>query len=270
MSRALIKCVGVALLWGIFQSIYFLSTSGDLLFSDLIFRFGFAEVDFNIFYLSELSINLLPFILFQAFFGTYIYQHFTTASVYYFSRQPDRVKWFYKECVKLYALALLYPIMMVISGTLVASVTNEVIFNQGSIILFVYYVLIHSLWLYLTTLLINIISIKFDSSYGFVSVIGFQLAGVVALLLWENVFPLVDTPYIARHAFLLKLNPISHLILSWHSSPIDGYIERLNSLNIDFSFNTSVISFLILSIIVGVIGSIVVKRQEWITQSNGR
>ena len=270
MRNALIKCLSVAILWGAFQALFFLGVSDELLLSDMILEFGFSEVAFLTVYLIELSIKLLPYFLFQILFGTYIYQHFCTASIYYFSRRPNRVKWFIAECGKLYLFAFIYPFMMVISGTAVASITNQIMFDKESLILLIYYVLIHSLWLFLTALLMNMIAIKLDSSYGFVVVVGLQFAFVSMLLLWENVWPLVDTPNLIKHVFLLKLNPISHLILAWHSSPIAELNERLNYLNIDFSLNASVIAFFIASIAMIVVGCIVVKKQEWITFNTER
>lgn len=264
MTRPLIKCVTVAILWGVFRSIYYLGTSGDLLLSDLIIQFSFSDVEFIMVYLIDLSIEFLPFILFQALFGTYIYQHFCTASVYYFSRTPKRVSWFLNESVKLYLLTLIYPIMMIVSGIALGSINNQIIFDRESIILLIYYVLIHSLWLFITTALINILAIKFDSSLGFISIVGLQMTLIMMLLLWDNVFPLVDSPNIARHGFLLKLNPISHLILSGHTSRIEELNSRLNYWNINFDLNVSVIVFLLISLVVVAIGSVVVKKQEWI------
>lgn len=267
MARSLIKCLVVAILWGAFQSIFYLGTSGELLLSDLIIHFGFSEVEFIIVYLIDLSIKFLPFVLFQALFGTYIYQHFCTASIYYFSRTPKRVAWFLNESLELYLLALIYPIMMIISGLALGSINNQIIFDQASFILLIYYVLIHSFWLFITTVLINILAIKVDSSFGFIVVVGFQMAMIMMLLLWSNVFPLVDSANIARHGLLLKLNPIAHLILTWHTSGIEALNARLNYWDIPFDLNTSVIVFLLISLVVVVIGSIVVKRQEWIELS---
>ncbi|MCD8501321.1 MAG: hypothetical protein LRY71_06080 [Bacillaceae bacterium] len=235
----------IAILWGGFQSLYFIGLETELLLSDIILEFGFSLVEFILVSIIDLSIKFLPFILFQIVFGTYIYQHFCSASVFYFSRCPNRIKWFVIESVKLYMIAFIYPLLMVVSATGMASITNHIIFDGTSFLLLFYYVLIHSIWLFLTALLINVISITLDSSFGFIIVVSLQLACVSLLLLWENVWPLADSPDVVRHVLLLKFNPISHLILSWHSSSFTELNDRLNYFQIDFSLNTSVVVFFV-------------------------
>ena len=41
----------------------------------------------------EILTRFLPLLLFQIFYGTMIYRHFCTASIYYFSRKTKRVPW---------------------------------------------------------------------------------------------------------------------------------------------------------------------------------
>lgn len=267
MNRSLTKCIILAILCGGFQAILFLGMEDDINFSKIVLTFGFSEVFFILVYLTELSIKLLPLILFQIFFGTYIYQHFCSASIYYFSRCQNRVTWFLKECAKLYVFAFIYPIIMVLSGTLVAGISNRIIFDKDSFLLFISYVIIHSLWLFITALLINIIAIILDSSIGFIAVVGLQILSVSTLLLWKNVWPLDDAAHLAKHVLFLKLNPISHLILTWHSSAVTGVNQWINYLQIDFPLNQSIIAFLLVSLVVVIIGCFVVKRKEWITLS---
>lgn len=247
------------MLWGGIQALFFLSLKEEVLLSDIILRFGFSEVSINLVYLIELSIQLLPFFIFQIFFGTVIYQHFCSASIYYFSRCHNRGKWFIKESLKLYGYSIAYPLTMVGIATLIASSTNGILVDQVSLILFFYYLAIHSLWFFITALLMNIFSIRFDSSIGFMVIMGFQLFCVGMLLMWENV------SLTNQSTFFLKLNPISHLILSWHNSGNPGLNDRINYLNIDLSLHASILYFFILCLLSVGSGLFIVKRQEWIT-----
>lgn len=265
MRHSLLKCTILAIFCGGFQAIFFLDMKDKINFSQIIITFGFSDVSFILVYLIDLTIKLLPFYLFQILFGTYIYQHFCTASVYYFSRCQNRVKWFLKESSKLYILTFCYPFLMVFLGTLVASITNQIIFDKDSFLLLIYYVLIHSLWLFMTTLLVNIMAIKFESTIGFITVVALQMISVSTLLLWNKVWPLDDGTNVDKHAFFLKFNPISHLILTWHSSSIKGVNQWINYLQIHFPLIQSVIVYFLLSMIVIFIGCYVVKRQEWVT-----
>lgn len=265
MTRAFFKCIAVAFLWGLFQSLFAFNVSGKIMFSDIILMNNFLKVSFILVSIIDMSIKLLPFILFQILFGTYIYQHYCTASVYFFSRFQNRVQWFLKECLVLYGLALVYPIVIILSATAFISMVNGVTFDKTSFILLLYYGLLHSLWLFLTALLMNILAIKLDSSNGFIVVASIQLICVATLMLWDKVWPLVDHSNVEMHALFLKFNPISHLILSWHSSPLAAISEQMNTLNIDFSLNTSVIIYLFISLVVVFVGCIIVKTQELIS-----
>ncbi|WP_078553746.1 hypothetical protein [Bacillus alkalicellulosilyticus] len=270
MGKALMTCIGVAIVWGAFQAIFFLGLREEIVLSDIIIEFSFSNVDIILVYLIEVSIRLLPLLLFQILFGTYIYKHFCTASIYYFSRCHNRIKWFMKECSKLYLLAFIYPLIMVSSGTMVTSITNDVVFDMGSIILLVYFVFIYSFWLFLTALLMNVIAIKVDSSLGFMVIVGLQLASVALLILWENVLPLVNTDLLERNTSLLQINPISHLILAWHSSTIEVVNDKINHLTIHFDLNNSVFVLLFICVVVVMFGCYVVKNQQWITFNKER
>src|SRR5690606_26163701 len=94
----------------------------------------------------------------------------------------------------LYVLALVYPMVIILSGTAFISMITGVSFDKTSFILLLYYGLLHSLWLFLTALLMNILAIKLDSSNGFIVVASIQLICVAVLMLWDKVWPLIDHP----------------------------------------------------------------------------
>lgn len=269
-----IKCITVSAMWGIFTSLTYLGTSGEFFFSDIIFQFSLPTITVNLIFVIEMSLRYFPFLIFQILFGTYIYKHFCSASVYYFSRCQNRVKWFLKEALSLYPLALLYILTMVVIGVIIVGINNNIIFDKESFILLLYYLLIHSLWLYSTSLLINILAIKFESSLAYSIVAGIQLTFLGMLLLWDEVLPLHDTYNLERNARLLQLNPIAHLVLPWRSSMIDAVNIRINEYldffmidwsKISFELNNSVLLFTIVSILIVIFGLIIVKKHELIS-----
>ncbi len=272
MWRDIIKSLVIALAWGVIQTLPYLSVNHELMFSDIILWFGFVDTEIILVYIIDLSLNFLPFFLFQIVFGTYVYRRFCSASVYYFSRCPNRVSWFLKESGKLYFFSFIYPLVMVLTATLLITAIGQFSYDQGAFMLLLYYVVIHSLWLFITALLVNIIAIKLDSSHGFIIIVVVQMASIGLLLLWENVWPLVNTPNQALHVFLLKFNPVARLILPWQSSSIAMVNDKLNQFNIDFNLNESALVFLISALVVIGIGSYIVRRQEWVdsnTESGG-
>ncbi|SEN56665.1 hypothetical protein SAMN04488134_101372 [Amphibacillus marinus] len=264
MALAIRKCLIIAIGLGFIESFVFFTMEGTVNWSDIILHFGFSEIEIIFVYLIELSIRLLPIILFQAFFGTYIYQRFCSASVYYFSRCPNRIRWFLKEASKLYLLAFIYPFLMVLTTIVVVPFIKTIHFDHVAVLIFIYYLLIHSMWLFITTLMINVLSIKFDSGLGFVIVTGLQITSVTLMLLWEKVWPLVDNPSVAFHSLLLKFNPIAHLILPWHSSKNADINNLINQYNLSFDLNESVLLFLLLSSMALGLGCLIIKQQEWI------
>jgi hypothetical protein len=263
-----IKCFLASAFCGIIQSLFYLGLRKTIYFSDIIIEFGFPIPSMEMVDLMRMSMSFFPLFLFQMLFGTYIYRHFCSASVYYLSRCENRVTWFLKEVLSLYPFMILYIVIMVLVGTLVAEIANQVIYDRESLLLFIYYILIHSLWLFITTLLMNIIAIKLDSGLAFIFTVGIQLSFILLILFSADLFPLDDKLYGVRNSILLQLNPASHLVLYWHSSFIETLDNRINSLNIQFDLNRSVILFILLSVIIVVIGTIIVKKQDLILTNN--
>lgn len=255
-----IKCLIIAGGWGVFQTLFYLGWADDVFFSDIVLQFCFSRIIFETVHIIDTSLRLLPVLIFQILFGVYIYQHFCSASVYYFSRCSNRILWLLKESWSLYPYALFYSCTMVVTGTWVTMTTNHVIFDKVSWMIFIYYVLIHSLWLFMTSLLINILAIKWNSQGAFMVVAGIELLSIASLLIWENLLPL----HIERNANLLKFNPMSHIILSLHSSEFISINERLNDYSLDFNLNESVYIILISLFVVLSIGCYIVKTQDLI------
>lgn len=269
-----IKCILVSSLWGIFTCLTYLATNQELFFSDIVFKFSLPTIMINLVFIIEMSLRYFPFLIFQILFGTHIYKHFCSASVFYFSRCQNRAKWFLKEAISLYPLALLYSLAMVVAGLIVAGINNRIIYDRESFIILIYYLLIHSLWLYSTTLLINILAIKLESSMAYTIVAGIQLTFLGLLLLWDETLPLHGTYNLERNARLLQLNPIAHLALPWRSSFIESVNSRINEYLdffmidwsvIDFELNNSIVLFTIISIIVIILGVVIVKKHELIS-----
>ena len=63
---------------------------------------------------------------------------------------------------------------------------------------------------------------------------------------------------------LLQINPLSHLVLKWHSSSIEKLNEHINELGIDFPLHSSMVLFTIIAMLILITGGYVIKRQEFI------
>lgn len=234
-------------------------------FSDIVLLLGFSEFQIDKIYIIYFITWYFPLLLFQIFWGTYIYRHFCSASVYYFSRCDNRVRWFFKEAASLYAYVILYLSIMVLSGTLLFLCFGGVAFNAGSILLLGYYLLLHSLWLFTVTLLTNIAAIKFGSSGGFITMASIQLFFLTAYVPLERFLDFSERESLHLKTLVLKCNPISHLVLVWHSSKQKALDELINRFEIDFSFRESIALFLILTILSVILGCRIVKKHQIIS-----
>lgn len=231
---------------------------------DVVNRLGFCDFYIAETYMINFVVYYFPVLLFQIIMGTYIYRHFCTASVYYFSRVQCRIRWYIKEAAKLYLMVAVYLIIVVAVAAIIAALGGGISFTYDSIILFVYYIIIQSLWLYAFTLLSNVLSVKCGSSNAFAYTLGFQALCMLYFAMLQNYFVFEGVDNVRGRVAALKLNPISHIVLHWHSSKINSVNDKLNAFAIDFDLNESVIVCLCIAAAVSVAGGFIIKNQELI------
>lgn len=263
-----IKGIATSIFFGCFQTLFYLESSEAISLSDIIFQFSFLKEFIQTPYIVDIALRFLPYFVFQMLFGTFIYQHFCSASIYYFSRCGNRITWLLREALSLYCNTLVYLSCLIAGGVITARVTHTVIFDIESLVLLFYYLLIYSFWLYLTALLINVLAVKFNSSTAFIMTAGIETACIFLLTLWEKILPLDNSKFAGRNLILFKLNPISHLVLSWHSSFYEKLNIKINIYSISYDLNLSAALFMVLSILVTVVGCIIVRRKELIVSNN--
>ena len=207
---------------------------------------AFGEFYIDASYIFFFLFRFFPLVLFQAILGKEIYTKFCVASVYFFSRQKDKTKWFIMENIKLYGKTVLYLMTLVTSCTFFVSLNSKIEIYKEGVILLSYYLIIHSLWLFSMTLLINILSIVIGSSGAFGIVIGIQISLISYFVLLKQMFDFNERENVEIKIGLLKCNPMSHLVLKWHSSNSTCLNKYLNEFNIYFSLGESIVFFSII------------------------
>ncbi|MGB8455030.1 MAG: hypothetical protein WCD89_22205 [Anaerocolumna sp.] len=252
----------LAIFWGILQTLFYFRESKIVLFSDIMFVSSFYKPFFFITSIIDMCMNYIPLFLLQIIYGTYIYRHFCITSVYFFSRCANRQVWFIKEAIKLYGYIVVYLLLMIVSGTLFCMVNFRVYFDEGSNYLLFYYMLIFSLWLYITTISINLIAMFIGSNNSTGIIIGVQIILLLLLDVFDSLIPFDNNKI--ENGRLLELNPISHLVMSWHSSRILSVNQLANILNIDFNFYNSIKYMGTLAIILTIAGCIIIQRVQFI------
>lgn len=255
----------IALIVGIFSLGTGIFEYSDTSVSQVILHSAFSGIEYYPQYVVYLSYQYMPLLIFQIVFATYIYKHFCSASIYFFSRNINRIKWFLKEIRKLYIHTVLYLAIFNIVGIMITNLFIKVSVDDGVILLIAYYILIHSLYLFLTTLTINIVAIISRSDIGFIVVEGFILLEMVTYLLLGN--RIQNDVIEGVNLYMLKSNLIANLILPIHSSNITSVNKFINEKSLEFDLNFSVLYYLMISIVIIIVGTYVVEKREFIVNN---
>lgn len=146
--------------------------------------------------------------VFNMLFGTYIYQDFQVSSIYLFSRLRDRRKWFYKKVIEIGTFSLIYTFLFLTTLFVICIFGSNQQLDVSSIHMMGMLLIFISLFLTATTLLINLLTIKYNSSIGFICVYLVLLLLITVLLQSDWIALFTKTPY------LLLLNPVAGVILN--------------------------------------------------------
>ena len=244
--------LATAIFCGIFLSFSFVNPyGGQISLSELILQLSGSRGEFPLgLSLAELvsfSMRMIPSYIFEAYWGTELYRQFCTASVYVFSRHPNRLRWYFKEIFSIINLVFFFQIVLILSAIVTTIFRYDVQIDNSGAVLFVYHIMIHSAWIYCMTLCANLIAIYVGSSSAFLIVVGIQTILITLLNLIES----------ELHSISIALNPISCLVLGWQTSSItpptpvfnSPYASRLDislSIMVVFSFFTTIVGLLLI------------------------
>ena len=248
---------------------FFATRSGEnnmVYASDIIISLGFGTVECFPPYFINFVYYFTPILIFQILYGTYIYRHFCSAFIYYFSRTENKIKWYIKQAFELFFLSLLYVILLLSSSIASASIFNDVVFCKTNIVLVFYFLVIYVLFVFATTNLINILSIAFSGSVAFIIVDTIQILSMALFVLTD----MISENEITKKNLFILLNPVAHLVLRVHT----GINEEMSSLystygviGKGFDFNISVFVYFIFMLISLILGCVVVKKKDVIVNS---
>ena len=253
MKRLLFILLSVP--FGVWLSFSYINPyGGTIALSELVLQLSGARGTFslgiNLSELLDLTLRLLPMLVFQALAGTLMYQYYCTASVYVFSRIERRTAWYWHEFSALAAKVFAYLTLVLLTALLTAFVRWHIIWDTAGFSLLLYHFLIWGLWTLVATLAVNLIAIYLGSSAAFAVVAGFQVV-CIALLMVAKQFEESPDIYIA----VLRANPVTCLVLSWQQSRFDGagygiYLED------------SLAGLIVAALLVALLGAALVKRHD--------
>ncbi len=206
------------------------------------------------------AFKLMPDLILECYLGIALYRNYCTASVFIFSRIPNRKKWYMKETGLLLLYILFYETILHTLVLLFSVFRFDVSFNTMGFFLFGYNILLRTLWIFLMALLMNLCGILFGGSNFGLGVIMVQLAMIALLSLCK------------AHPIISHFNPIAMLVLGWHHSvlvPEAGITslvelseENRNMLAMGRSFEETGLSILLASVAVELLGLRVVRKKD--------
>lgn len=239
------KFMLIGIFCGAFLTMYYIFPDELTTTAYLIKLLGMQEIDHRVTFLADTMFVNTMLLFFQMFFGVYIYKHFTTASIYFFSRKSKRQSWFFMEAIKLYIYVVLYLIFAVVGALAVGAILKLSNYDSAMWSVLFDYIFVYSFYLFAITLAINIVSILSNSTMGFIIVESIILSAI-ALFSLASTFCREDEQ---AHE-MLKYNPFSYIVFGVHDDVYDyTYVG---------------IFYMIISIVLIILGCIVVKKHSFI------
>lgn len=235
--------------------------SGTYTLSELVLQLsgsrGKFEMGFNVVELLSFTIRMLPAFVFEAYVGTELYQYFCTASVYVFSRTPNRLRWYANEVSAIAILVIIYELMLLSSTLLVTFLRYQVELDGAGLVLCACHFVLYALWTYALTVLVNLFAILFGSGVSFMLLTGIQLV-MISLLILVNMFS-EDTAIVT---LLMRVNPISHLVLGWHNSTVEALNLALHSPYSGLFLHSSLLLMAVFCVVAVLLGAFITQRYD--------
>lgn len=246
-----------ALLFGLWLSLSYINPHDgtiplNILVCQLSGARGTFPMEINLTALLGLTLRLTPFLVFQALAGISFYRHYCTASVYIFSRMPNRLLWYAKECSILTLQTLLYQALALAIAIGCAAIRCDITQLSQGVPVLVYHLLIWSLWTLAFTLGVNLLAIYVGSSTAFAILAAIQVACISALMAVKHLSD--QSPTLA--ASLARSNPASCLILSWQTG------RNFQVMGGSLLLEGSLTRVLLAAVVVAVVGGILVQRHD--------
>ena len=244
-----------ALFFGLWLSWSYVNPYGGVTsLSSLVCQLSGARGDFsleiNLHALLDLTLRLLPSLIFQALAGISLYRHTCTASVYVFSRMPNRLKWYGKECGILVLQTLLYQALVLATAVGLAAVRWTITdVSQGLPVLLIHLTL-WSLWTFAFTLGVNLLAIYVGSSAAFAALAAVQVACISTLAVLTRLEENPDLALVVK-----RVNPVTCLILNWQTS-------RFLPAGSGIYWEDSLVLVLAAAAAMAIVGGILVQRHD--------
>lgn len=209
--------------------------------------------------LISFAMRMIPGYVFEMFIGIELYRHFCTASIYVFSRKPNRIQWYMKEILGVALATIFYQVVFMCSVLLVTVLRYRLEMNDAGFILLFYHFILYTMWMFSVSLVSNLVAIFFGSDTSFLIICGGQ-AALIAMLgmikFFENSVGIVNV--------WLNMNPIAHLVLGWHTGNTQSLSNVLTPPYDGMFFSTSIVLMTIICVLTMMFGSFIISKHDFI------
>lgn len=143
----------VAALSGALQAVIYVNPyTGTISLSELVLQLSGSRGEFalgvSLHELLGFAMRMVPSYIASAFIGTELYRHYCTASVYVFSRHPNRLSWYAKEVGFIFSSAVVFYIIQLATTIVTTIFRYQIDFDWAGCGLLLYHLAIYTLWLF--------------------------------------------------------------------------------------------------------------------------
>lgn len=231
---------------------YLYAVAGALLFAIVSGLFGCFTMAVSS--LIRLRYNILLFL------PVFIMLNFSTILSSRFLKGAPSIKWYIREVCRLGSAVCLFYVFLLATVITATAFCYELRIDSAGMILAVYHLFIHGLWVYSMTLTVNLLALYLGSSTAYALVAGVQMVFVVML----NIMDLIVRRLADGISYQKKLiwNPVAHLVLGWHSSKMETVNQVLTPMYLQMDLDYTLILFLLFGVSVTYVGAVIIKKHE--------
>lgn len=162
--------------------------------------------------------NLYYMVIFNFFFGNYIYNELRENDVYKFTRIKNRKKWFLKKYLGLVIICFFYSVLLLFSNLVVSIMATGKSIDLETVSVFMR--ILFMIWglLVVTSVSINLISINLNNTKAF-----FLVNSIIVILIFIAITGNENIPVLKESKLSFIINPVSGVIINSEDSPIFQY-----------------------------------------------
>lgn len=264
MKNKIYMILALGIIFGILTSIGYVNPYSRIIsLSELVLQLSGSRGEFalglSMSELVSLIMRMIPYYIFEIYFGISLYRQFCTASIYVFSRYPKRLHWYFKEISVLAICIYIFQIVLLSTVILITVLRYQLIIDNTGTGLLLYHLILYSTWLLATTLSVNLLAIWIGSGASFLTIVGIQIIFITLIGCIGTLQKYLNNEILLK--FILRLNPIARLILSWHNSSIIN-IQVPNTIYAGLNLKYSMAYIVSLFVIILLLGANLVKRHD--------